>query len=223
MCGGDGSGCGVRVTLTVAVAADVASPSTEQDAWTETFEQYLCEVLQLMGACESITVAVGGNEEAVANPDDGTVNIEAQIEIEALSTEQKTAVLAAEGSLESLSDEALLARLTLAASENAVNSNGSTSDSESLKRRLMATTEDTGSIVNVGDIERTFVCGDRLCAVEERPVAGETDAGGHWCAMDCPYPLGSCPAPGSTEAGDQILVRYHISLNGQWHSCSAWN
>ena len=62
-------------------------------------------------------------------------------------------------------------------------------------------------VLSVAAVEKVAVCGDGVCAPSETPSATESlpDA----CEADCPFAAGSCPSPGSLEAGDSTQVRQH--------------
>lgn len=50
------------------------------------------------------------------------------------------------------------------------------------------------------------VCGDGVCAGTEVTLQGSPP--GHFaCPADCPFQLGTCPAPGQQDAGNTTMVR----------------
>jgi hypothetical protein len=206
MCDGDDSSCGVAFSTTVEADTAVVSAGAEQDAFLASFQGTVCTALEINGACNAIET----KSVAISTAAGGTVTrrrlrqiaaLEVAMEVKPLSPLQRNSVAVTGGNVDGLSVAAVTGRLTkaLVASSSA--------------RRLAATSDVT--VTDVGTVEKTFECGDGLCAIPERPVATESDPG-TWCPADCPYASGSCPAPGSTEAGDPGMVMFLPTSDPLW-------
>ena len=164
-----------------------ATPGAVQTAFISDFQAYMCSALQMDGYCEHVkvrSVKVKGSRRRnllSARQTLAMTELEVDTEVQPLASAE-VSDLATHGKSPAASSGAMLLALTT------------------------PSTSPLFSGLVVASVGKEAVCGDGVCAPGETPDAGSPDTM-LTCYEDCPFKYGTCPSPGSSEAGDPTKVR----------------